>query len=115
MTSDHGWPDRTLFPFEQRHVAVDGHDVALVDEGDGPPLLMLHGNPTWSFTYRDVIAGLRDRYRCIAPDLPGFGLSKDVPPGYGFTASEHAEAIERFVEELDLRDVTLLVQDWGGP
>ena len=61
-----------------------------------------------------MIRGLSDRYRCIAPDLPGFGLSSS-PPGHGFTAAEHAGSIGRFVEELDLRDVTLLVQDWGGP
>jgi haloalkane dehalogenase len=104
------WVDSELYPFEDRW--LDG--LHYVDEGDGPPLLMLHGNPTWSFTWREVIAGLRDRYRCIAPDLPGFGLSA-APPGYGFTPREHAEAVERLVKHLDLRDVTLLVQDWGGP
>ena len=104
------WVDPQLYPFEDHW--LDG--IHYVDEGDGPPLLMLHGNPTWSFTWREVIKGLRDRYRCIAPDLPGFGLSA-APPGYGFTPREHAGAIERLVVELDLRDVTLLVQDWGGP
>ena len=104
------WVDPELYPFEDNW--LDG--IHYVDEGDGPPLLMLHGNPTWSFTWRRVIDGLRDRYRCIATDLPGFGLST-APPGYRFTAAEHAEAIERFVERLNLRDVTLLVQDWGGP
>jgi haloalkane dehalogenase len=105
------WVDSELYPFEDRW--LDG--LHYVDEGDGPPLLMLHGNPTWSFTWRGVIEGLRDRYRCIAPDLPGFGLSKTVPPGYGYTPAEHAREIERLVEKLDLRDATLLVQDWGGP
>jgi haloalkane dehalogenase len=75
---------------------------------------MLHGNPTWSFTWREVIKALRGSYRCIAPDLPGFGLSR-APAGYGFTPAEHAEQIERLVRELDLHDATLLVQDWGGP
>ena len=96
------------------HIDIDGTRVHYVDEGDGPPLLMLHGNPTSSFLYRDVIAGLRDRFRCIAPDLPGFGRSK-APAGYGFTPAEHAAVIERFVEALDLRDVRMMVQDWGGP
>lgn len=105
-----GWVDSELYPFEDRW--LDG--LHYVDEGDGPPLLLVHGNPTWSFTWREVIKGLRDRYRCIAPDLPGFGLSS-APAGYGFTAAEHAVAIERLVTSLDLRDATLMVQDWGGP
>src|SRR4051795_3387217 len=108
------WVDAELFPYEDRWAELDGHAVHYVDEGDGPPLLMLHGNPTWSFTWREVIKGLRGSHRCIAPDLPGFGLSS-APPGYGFTPREHAEAIGRLVEKLDLREVTLLVQDWGGP
>jgi haloalkane dehalogenase len=104
------WVDSELYPFADRW--LDG--IHYVDEGSGPPLLMLHGNPTWSFTWRGVIQGLRDRYRCIAPDLPGFGLST-APAGYGFTAAEHADAIGRLVQELDLRGTTLMVQDWGGP
>jgi haloalkane dehalogenase len=91
---------------------IDG--LHFEDEGDGPPLLLLHGNPTSSYLYRHLIAGLRDRFRCIAPDYPGFGRSK-APPGYGFTPVEHAAVIERLVVELDLRDVTMMVQDWGGP
>jgi haloalkane dehalogenase len=109
------WVDAELYPFADRWADVDGHRIHYVDEGDGPPLLMLHGNPTWSFTWRGAIEGLRDRYRCIAIDLPGFGLSKQTPSGYGFTPPEHAEAVERLVLELDLQDVALLVQDWGGP
>jgi haloalkane dehalogenase len=107
-----GWVDSELYPFAD-HWSADG--IHYVDEGSGPPLLMIHGNPTWSFTWRGVIEGLRDRYRCIAIDLPGFGLSPAPGSGYGFTPREHAEAVERFVLELDLRDATLLVQDWGGP
>jgi haloalkane dehalogenase len=109
-----GWVDERLYPFEDKWLDVAGARVHYVDEGSGPLLLMLHGNPTWSFLYRDVIRGLRDRFRCIALDYPGFGLS--VPaPGYGFTAAEHAAVVERFVLELDLRDIGLMVQDWGGP
>jgi haloalkane dehalogenase len=108
------WLPRDLYPFEERYVEVDGARVHYVDEGDGPPLLLLHGNPTWSFLYRDVIKGLRETYRCIALDYPGFGLST-APPGYGYTPAEHARVVERVVAELDLRDVTMMVQDWGGP
>jgi len=106
-------PDE-LFPFESRFAEIDGAVVHHVDEGGGPPLLLLHGNPTWSFLYRDVVRGLRDRYRCIAVDLPGFGLSSPAP-GYAFTPAEHARVLEQLVLRLDLRDVTLMVQDWGGP
>jgi haloalkane dehalogenase len=108
------WVPQELYPFESRHVEIDGATVHYVDEGSGPPLLLLHGNPTWSFLYRDVIMGLRDRYRCIAPDYPGFGLSR-ARPGYGYTAREHAAVLEKLVLELDLSEVTMMVQDWGGP
>jgi haloalkane dehalogenase len=108
------WLPKDLYPFESRYAELDGARVHYVDEGSGPPLLLLHGNPTWSFLYRDVIAGLREEYRCIALDYPGFGLST-APAGYGFTPAEHARVVERFVAELDLRDVTMMVQDWGGP
>jgi haloalkane dehalogenase len=110
------WVDSELYPFEDRWAEVDGSIVHYVDEGTGPPLLMLHGNPTWSFTWRDVIKGLKDRYRCIALDYPGFGLSTTaVAPGYAFRPQDHARVVHQFTEQLDLQDVTLLVQDWGGP
>jgi haloalkane dehalogenase len=108
------WIPAELYPFAGHHADVAGARVHYVDEGEGPPLLLLHGNPTWSFLYRDVIRGLRDRYRCLAVDFPGFGLSQP-PPGYGFTPAEHAAVLERFVLELELDGVTLMVQDWGGP
>ena len=76
--------------------------IHYVDEGGGPTLLLLHGNPTWSFLYRDVITGLRESFRCIALDYPGFGLST-APAGYGFTPAEHARVVERFVDALDLQ------------
>lgn len=75
---------------------------------------MLHGNPTWSFLYRGLIDRLRSRFRCVAPDLPGFGLST-AAAGYGFTAAEHAEIVAAFVAALGLRDVVVVGQDWGGP
>ncbi|MFL5886997.1 MAG: alpha/beta fold hydrolase, partial [Thermoleophilaceae bacterium] len=108
------WLPERLYPFESHYADVDGARVHYVDEGSGPPLLLLHGNPTYSFLYRDVIGGLRDRYRCIAPDHPGFGLSR-AAPGYGYTPAEHSRVLEQLVLQLDLRDVTMMVQDWGGP
>ena len=93
---------------------LSGNVVHYVDEGEGPILLMLHGNPTWSFVYRDVIAELSSSFRCIAPDYPGFGLSTPAP-GYQFHPVDHARLVGEFVDHLDLRDVTLIAQDWGGP
>lgn len=108
------WLPEELYPFDSHYADIDGARVHYVDEGSGPPLLLLHGNPTWSFLYRDLIKDLRDSYRCIAPDHPGFGLSQ-APAGYGYTPAEHAKVLERLVTELDLKDVTMMVQDWGGP
>lgn len=108
------WLDGRLFPFRSRFLDLEGCRVHYVDEGEGSPLLMLHGNPTWSFLYRDVIRGLRDRFRCVALDYPGFGLST-AREGYGFTPAEHADIVERFLLTLGLSGATLMVQDWGGP
>jgi len=108
------WVNDELFPFESRFVELDGHVVHYVDEGDGPTLLMLHGNPTWSFVYRDVITALRERFRCIALDYPGFGLST-AAPGYRYQPAEHAEVVLAFLDHLGLSEVTLLAHDWGGP
>ncbi|MHB8691172.1 MAG: alpha/beta fold hydrolase [Solirubrobacteraceae bacterium] len=108
------WIPEDLYPFESRYADLDRATVHYVDEGSGPPLLLLHGNPTWSFLYRDIILGLRDSFRCIAPDHPGFGLSR-AKPGYGYTPAEHAAVLEQLLQTLDLNDVTMMVQDWGGP
>jgi haloalkane dehalogenase len=119
MTTEHqqpqpDWVPKDLYPFESHYAQTDGASVHYVDEGSGPPLLLLHGNPTWSFLYRELIKGLSDRYRCIAPDHPGFGLSRAAAE-YSYTPAEHAAALEQLVEQLDLTDTTLMTQDWGGP
>ena len=108
------WLSAELYPFESHYADLDGARVHYVDEGSGPPLLLLHGNPTWSFLYREIVKGLRDRYRCIAPDYPGFGLSS-AAPGYGYSPAEHAGIVEKLINQLDLQDLTMMVQDWGGP
>ncbi|HEY3682363.1 MAG TPA: alpha/beta fold hydrolase [Streptosporangiaceae bacterium] len=108
------WVDDDLFPFESHFVDIDGHTVHYVDEGSGPTLLLLHGNPTWSFLWRDVIRALRDDFRCVALDYPGFGLSTPAP-GYRFLPEEHADVVTGFVDALGLEGVTLVGQDWGGP
>lgn len=108
------WVDDELFPFASRLVDIDGHRIHYVDEGSGPTLLFLHGNPTWSFVYRDVIVRLRGEFRCVALDYPGFGLSTPRE-GYGHLPEAHAEVVTAFVDLLELEGVTLVAQDWGGP
>ena len=77
------WVSGELFPYESRFIELGGSRVHYVDEGEGPVLLLLHGNPTWSFLYRHLVGRLRHRFRCVALDYPGFGLST-APPGYGY-------------------------------
>ncbi len=106
---------KTIYPFEYHFLDLgNSTNIHYVDEGQGPLLLMLHGNPTWSLLYRKMILGLRNNFRCIALDYPGFGLST-APKGYGFTPREHSEVLEQFVNILKLKDFTLIMQDWGGP
>jgi haloalkane dehalogenase len=114
MAARPAWVNNDLFPFESRFIDVDGAQVHYIDEGTGPVFLGLHGNPTWSFLYRHIVQGLRTQFRCVALDYPGFGLSS-APAGYRYTVGEHARVVEGFVEQLGLRDITLMVQDWGGP
>jgi haloalkane dehalogenase len=103
-----------LFPVEHRFLDLDGARIHYVDEGSGETLLLLHGNPAWCFLYRKIIAALKSDFRCVALDYPGYGMS-DAAPGYGFTPREHSAVLERFVNYLGLQDLTLMVQDWGGP
>ena len=107
-------PSPRLYPFQSRWFESAAGRVHYVDEGEGQPILMCHGNPTWSFLYRNVITQLRDRFRCIAVDYPGFGLS-ERPTGYGYTAAEHAAVVGELVRALDLRDLIVMAHDWGGP
>ncbi len=108
------WVPSELYPFEDRWAAIDGHLVHYVDEGDGPPILFLNGNPSWSFGWRDVILGLRSRFRCIAPDYPGFGLSRPGPD-YDFRPASHSAVVEALVDRLGLSELTVCGYAWGGP
>lgn len=107
-------PDPELFPFESRWFDSRVGPIHYVDEGEGRPILLLHGNPDWSFLYRKIITGLTDRFRCVAPDYPGFGLSSH-PEGYSYTAREHAAVVTELVDHLALDDLVVMGQDWGGP
>ena len=108
-----GLPD---FPFQSKFREFDDLRLAYLDEGEGPPVVFCHGEPTWSFLWRKVIPPVRDAgYRCIAPDLPGFGRSdKPVDPDW-YTYDRHSEAVSQLILDLDLRDATVVVHDWGGP
>jgi haloalkane dehalogenase len=103
------------FPFTPRYVEFGGLRIHYVDEGRGEAVLMLHGEPTWSFLYRRMIARLRPRFRCVAPDYIGFGRSDKWTDVGAYSMAAHSAMVERFVEHLDLRGITLVVQDWGGP
>jgi pimeloyl-ACP methyl ester carboxylesterase len=104
---------RSLYPFESRCVNLGGHRYHYVDEGRGDVLLLVHGNPTWSFYWRELICALRSNYRVIAVDHIGCGLS-DKPRDYPYRLSRHVDNLVQFVRQLDLGDMTLLAHDWGG-
>ena len=108
------WLDRSIYPFQSRYFQVDAGQMHYVDEGEGPVILFVHGTPTWSFLYRDFIQTLSGKYRCIAVDHLGFGLS-DKPHSLPGTPKAHAKNLVNFMQELDLQDVTLVVHDFGGP
>jgi haloalkane dehalogenase len=114
-TPDEPFADLPGFPFQPRYVEQDGLRMHYLDEGDGDPVLLLHGEPTWSYLYRKVIPQLTPVARCIAPDYFGFGRS-DKPLDRGwYTYDAHCASIAGLLEQLDLRGVTIVMQDWGGP
>src|SRR3954468_20557018 len=104
---------RDLYPFESRFMDVGQQQLHYVDEGAGGPLLFVHGNPTWSFYWRNLILGLRDRYRCFAVDHIGCVVSYN-PPEYRYTLSQRIDDLVEFVQRLDLSGATLVAHDWGG-
>jgi haloalkane dehalogenase len=109
------WLDREAYPFSARWLTLSsGTRMHYVDEGTGPIVLFVHGTPTWSFEWRHQIRALSPHYRTIAVDLVGMGLS-DRPTDFAYTPEAHSAALTEFVEKLDLRDVTLVVHDFGGP
>ncbi|MBW2244578.1 MAG: alpha/beta fold hydrolase [Deltaproteobacteria bacterium] len=109
-----GWLDRSEYPFASHFLEVEVGRLHYIDEGQGEPIVMVHGQPTWSFMYRHLIRGLSPRYRCIAIDHLGFGLS-DKPAAWSYTPEAQAANLATLVEKLDLGPVHLLVHDWGGP
>lgn len=109
------------FPFEPRYVEIDYRGTKLrmhyVDEGDrsSDPVLMLHGEPSWSYLYRKMIPIIRDAgHRCVAPDLIGFGRSDKLARREDYSYQFHVDVVTAFIEALDLKNITLVCQDWGG-
>jgi len=107
------------FLFEPHYVALigdlDGLRMHYVDEGDGDPILLLHGEPTWAYLYRKMIRPLAAVGRVVVPDLIGFGRSDKPTDRDWYTYDRHCDSLVQFIEHLDLRDITVVVQDWGGP
>lgn len=108
-------PFRSLYPFRSHYFETRAGRIHYLDEGDpfAPVLLMLHGNPTWSFYFRELVLAFRPRYRVIAPDHLGCGLS-DKPQSFDYTLENHITNVEALAKHLGLHDLTLVLHDWGG-
>jgi haloalkane dehalogenase len=114
-------PDELLvglpgFPFQAHYREHDGLRLAHIDEGSGAPVVFMHGEPTWSFLWRKVMTPVLDAgFRCVAPDLPGFGRSDKPVDVDWYSYDRHVAAIAPLLEQLDIRGATMVVHDWGGP
>lgn len=108
------WLDKTAYPFASNYFDVNGYKLHYIDEGQGEAILFVHGTPSWSFDYRNVIKELRPEYRCIAIDHIGFGLS-DKPEQYDYSTVNHSKTLEKFILNRQLQNITLVVHDFGGP
>src|SRR5579859_6030888 len=103
------------FPFTPRYYEVNGFEMHFVDEGKGEPLVMLHGDPTWGYLYRQFIPMLSQHHRCIVPDHMGMGKSGVPQEPYPYRLEHHIANLEKLLNQLDLRSMTLVLHDWGGP
>jgi haloalkane dehalogenase len=108
------WLNPSAYPFATHQLDLDAGRMQYVDQGSGPPVVFVHGTPVWSFLYRRLIAHLAPHHRCIAPDHLGFGLS-EKPADWSYRPADHARNLRALIEHLDLRDITLVVHDFGGP
>jgi haloalkane dehalogenase len=113
--SNNSWIDKNEYPFQSRFFDTPAGQMHYVDEGKSDHVIvMVHGNPIWSFAYRHLIKGLSDTFRCIAVDHIGFGLS-DKPENWDYQAESHAENLKNLLDSLNIQTLTLVVEDWGGP
>jgi haloalkane dehalogenase len=114
-TPDERFAEMPDFPWEPRYAQVDGLRIARIDEGDGEPVVLFHGEPTWSFLWRKVMPPLLEAgRRCIAPDLAGFGRSDKPVDLRWYSYDRHVQVMAGLLESLELTGATLVVHDWGG-
>ena len=106
-------PDNQLYPFAAQKISIHGHNLSFLDQGKGRVVVMLHGNPTWSFYYRNLVSLLHDNYRVIVPDHMGCGYSAK-PQKYPYTLKTHIDNLESLLAERDIDKFSLVVHDWGG-
>lgn len=114
QSGKHKWLDRKEYPFTSYYLNVNGTSLHYIDEGQDDPVLFLHGTPSWSFDFRKIIKHLSKNYRCIAPDHIGFGLS-EKPAHYNYSLQNHTVNLELLIANLKLKNITLVVHDFGGP
>lgn len=113
-TPDDRFTNLPDFPYTPNYIEINNFRVHYIDEGQGNPILCLHGEPTWSFLYRKMIPPLAKHHRVVAFDFVGFGRSDKVTEPEEFTYQMHKETLSGFIQALDLTEITLVVQDWGG-
>ncbi len=113
-TPDERFQSLPGFPYAPHYVDVRGLRMHYVDEGQGDPILCLHGEPSWSYLYRKMIPTLSRKSRVIAPDLVGFGRSDKLAERSDYTYAMHHDMVAGFITALDLKRITLVCQDWGG-
>ncbi|MCE7933744.1 MAG: alpha/beta fold hydrolase [Chlorobi bacterium CHB2] len=118
MNQQPSWLDRKEYPFQSRYLTIAGRQLHYIDEpannSNAETLLFVHGTPSWSFDFRNVIKRLSPDYRCVALDHIGFGLS-DKPANHNYSTPNHAAILAQFVQHLQLRNITLVMHDFGGP
>lgn len=107
------WLDKSEYPFTSNYFDINGQKLHYIDEGEGETILFVHGTPSWSFDYRNIIKKLKNNYRCVAIDHIGFGLS-DKPEHYDYSTQNHSKTLEKFVLKKNLENITLVVHDFGG-
>ncbi len=108
------WLDKSEYPFKSNFFLINNQQLHYIDEGEGDTLLFVHGTPSWSFDFRNIIKDLKVNYRCIAIDHIGFGLS-DKPKNYDYSILNHSLTLQNFIFEKQLKNITMVVHDFGGP
>ncbi len=113
-TPDDRFQDLPDFPYSPNYAEINGFRIHFIDEGEGEPILLLHGEPTWSYLYRKMIPLLKVNQRVITMDFIGFGRSDKLEDQESYSFQLHKDTLQEFIQTLDLKDITFVVQDWGG-